>query len=387
MGMMDEAKIVEAEEGFQSLDDAVEPDQSGVKEDDSDKEQWQILLQENRQALAKDPRNVRLLLEVGEIAEAAGDIERATWAYKRAIRLEPDFASAYRNLGHLYERQGRKKAAADALQNYLRYADADVDESSTLSTLQELLGRDDEEISMMVDESPLLNLMARKWGELGLTPGEAIYLMDPENSSGREMMRYTLLDMVMRGVLEQDADHAVGKGELYGEVILQPHEVIFAKYFASYDDLIDLRRLARAVTRELSSRLDNYKSEYVRRTLEWKGFMQKETYRIGRVLPARRYVLTKKGVRASHRLRRLMKEAGRQIDRSVKNNPQQARAYFSEGGPAILLMESFPPGYFQEWIDTLEYIGLGPTVQRARSGLQRDSGDVVSEILKVIIGD
>jgi DNA-binding MarR family transcriptional regulator len=194
--------------------------------------------------------------------------------------------------------------------------------------------------------------------------------------------------MIMRGIFEQDGQNGVGRGEQYGQSELNPHERLFAKYFARYDDVIDLDRLTRAVERELGSRFDVYKTSYIREPLEKKGYIQKETHRVGGVLPVQRYVLTDKGNKASNELRRLLKEVKRQLDRTVKSNPQQASAYVSEGGPPILLMESYPASYFQEWLDTLDRIGLGPAVKRVRSRFQGSTtADLADEILKIILGN
>lgn len=383
---MDESQIAETEdiEVTPGNDRDLEP--AGVVQNDADKEQWLILLKEQRQALVKDPRNVHLLLELGETSEAAGDIDRAKWAYRRALRLDDGFAEAYRNLGMLYEKEGRTKQATEALQNYLSYAGDGADTEVIMNTLKNLTGSDDEDGSQHVGSAPHTSELNRKREELGLTPGEAIFLLDPENSSGREMMRYTLLDMIMRGIFEQDGQNGVGRGEQYDQSELSPHERLFAKYFARYDDVIDLDRLTRAVERELDNRLDVYKTNYIRAPLEKKGYIQKETQRVGGVLPVKRYVLTDKGNRASNELRRLLKDVKRQLDRTVKSNPQQASDYVSEGGPPILLMESYPASYFQEWLDTLDRIGLGPAVKRVRSRFQGSTiADLADEILKIIL--
>lgn len=352
-----------------------------------DIEQSKALLRERRLALAKDPRNVYLLTEVGELAEASGDLERAHWAYKRAIRLDPSFSDPYRHLGQLYEKEGRTKQAVAVLQNYLRHAGDDADIEPAIQSLRSMLGDEDEGTSELCEESPACKQFTRKWDELGLTPGEAIYLLDPENSDGREMLRYTLLDMIMKGVLELDEHHGVGRGEKFSDSELKPHEVVFAKYFSRYRDMIDLNRLTQTVVLELDSRFDLYKNNFVRRVLVEKGYIQKEPQRVGGVFPVQRYVLSDKGIRASHRLKRLLKKVGVQMDGTAKTNPQQTNAFVAKGGPAILLMESYPPGYFQEWLQTLDRIGLGPAIQKTKSGLlNATSSEIVDELVRTIFG-
>lgn len=385
---MSESEVAELGEVEEQKDanGGLESSISGLQQNDI--EQRKALLQEKRLALAKDPRNVHMLNEVGELAEAAGDLERAHWAFKRAIRLDPSYADPYRNLGQLYEKEGRTKQAVSVLQNYLRYAGDEADIEPAMQSLRSLLGDDDEDTSELCAESPACKRLTRKWDELGLTPGEAIYLLDPENSDGQEMMRYTLLDMIMKGVLELDEHFGVGRGEKFSASELKPHEIVFAKYFSRYRDMIDLDRLAQTVALELDSRFDLYKNDYVRRALVEKGYIQKESQRVGGVLPVQRYVLSDKGIRASNQLKRLLKEVGVQMDGTAKTNPQQANAYVAEGGPAILLMESYPPGYFQEWLKTLDRIGLGPAIQKTKSRLLKaTSSELVDEIVKSILGN
>jgi tetratricopeptide (TPR) repeat protein len=385
---MDESQIAEPEDIEVTPGNDRELERAIIDQKYADKEQLLIVLKEQRQAFTKDPRNVQLLLELGETAEAVGDIDRARWAYKRALHLDSGYAGAYRNLGILYEKEGRTKQAAEALQNYLSYAGDGADTEVVMNSLKNLTGSDDEDGSQPAESAPHASELNKKREELGLTPGEAMFLLDPENSSGREMMRYTLLDMIMRGIFERDGQNGVGRGEQYGETELSPHERLFAKYFARYDDVIDLDRLARAAATELDNRFDVYKTNYIREPLEKKGYIQKETQRVGGVLPVQRYVLTDKGNKASNELRRLLKDVKRQLDHTVKSNPQQASAYISDGGPPILLIESYPASYFQEWLDTLDRIGLGPAVKRVRSRFQGSTAaDLADEILKIILGN
>lgn len=346
---------------------------------------WQELLHERRLALAKEPRNVQLLNEVGELAEQAGEIDRAYWAYKRAIRIDPNYAISYRNLGQLYQSQGRTKHATAALQNYYSYAGDEADLDSTMQEFLGVAGDTGSQITQLCTESPICQKLTKKWGELGLTPAEAIYLLDPEDSSGREMMRYTLLDMIMRDVLEIDENSGVGRGETFDSSELRPHEKLYARYFSRFEDQINIDRLAGSVAIQLHRRFDQYKINYVRRSLVESGYIQEESHRVKGVIPVQRYVLTDSGQRAVNQLKRLMKKTGVQIDRALKSNPQQAKAFFKDGGPAILLMESHRSGYYKEWLEILDQIGLGSAVRRAGSRVQGSTAaNIAEEVIKAL---
>ena len=374
---------------FQEVDTAgSSPDRPELSAEDrqnAELYQWQELLHERRLALAKDPQNVQLLNEVGELAEQAGEIDRAYWAFKRAIRIDPNYAISYRNLGQLYQSQGRTKHATAALQNYYSYAGDEADLDPTMQEFLGIAGDTETQITQLCTESPTCQKLTKKWGELGLTPAEAIYLLDPENSSGREMMRYTLLDMIMRDVLEIDENSGVGRGEIFDSSELRPHEKLYARYFSRFEDQIKIDRLAGSVATQLHRRFDQYKINYVRRSLVEDGYIQEESHRVKGIIPVQRYVLTDSGQRAVNQLKRLMKKTGVQIDRALKSNPQQARAFFTDGGPAILLMESHRSGYYKEWLEILDQIGLGSAVRRAGSRVQGSTAaNIVEEVIRAL---
>ena len=242
-------------------------------------------LQKYRQLLAKDPRNVTLLNELAVAAEKAGEMERARWAYKRAIRLEPDYAPSYLGLGLLYRREGREGPASEALQKYIQWAD-DVDElPAALDALEELAGTDRVERSEIHQEAPGSSKLKRDWEELGLTPAEALMLLEPDDINGRQMMQYTLLDLIARGVLESDGGLRIGRGEHFEGAELSPHEALFAKYFSRISDYVDVDKLARAALAELGDRSDVFKDAYVRQSLLQKGYLELQTRRVMGLVP------------------------------------------------------------------------------------------------------
>jgi hypothetical protein len=84
-------------------------------------------------------------------------------------------------------------------------------------------------------------------------------------------------------------------------------------------------------------------------------------------------------------VKRLLKQADSQIDRSLNANPDQAKEYLTEGGPAILLLDEFPADYFQEWQATLEHMGFGPTADRLRDRARQSNWtELLNDILKSI---
>jgi len=346
------------------------------------------LVQELRRAVNEDPRNVELLVDLGKAAETTGDLDRARWAYRRAIRLDPGWGTAYLYLGRMYGQEGRTKPAVHALQNCLNYSTDDVERKEALADLKSMLGNDSDATTGSNFDAPERSALEEAWQDLDLTPAEALFLADPENSSGRQMMRYTLLDLAIRGILDMTDSDQVGRGDQYEESNLRPHEALFAKYFSRFDDYVEADRLSRAALSELDNRYDLFKQRYVFLSLVDKGYLEMETHRVWGLLPVKRYKLTDKGIRAQHKAKRLLKRTDDRISRSLKANPEGAKAYVSSGGPSILLIEEYPEGYFQEMQDKLESMGFGPTVNRLRDQARSsDQGTAFDRILKTILGE
>jgi tetratricopeptide (TPR) repeat protein len=365
------------------------------------------ILQQRRKQLAKDPRNVALLNELGQAAENAGDADRAVWAFKRAIRLDPDYAPSYRNLGLLYRGQGREEQAVETLQQYARRAGpgaqlpvemAGVVERKPAGTTgakapaQQATVRQGREtapkIARQVDETPIYNQLDKVWNELGLTPAEAMMLLDPENSNGISMMQTTLFDLVARGVLEADERLRIGRGEQYGKTALAPHEALFAKYFSRISDYVDVDKLARAALVELNNNSEVFKTAYVRGSLVKKGYLVPATRRIAGILPVPYAALSKKGAMARNRLQHLLVEADRHLARTLATDPQQASAYVDRGGPALLLVDGYPSQKFKQWHEMLTRMGFGPAMTKLKGKAQKSSlVAYIDDMLKALLGE
>ncbi len=71
------------------------------------------------QAIALDPSNPLLRIELGGIYYQLSQFDAAQTQFAEAIRLKPDFANAYYNLGHAYEAKGDNENALTAYQSAL----------------------------------------------------------------------------------------------------------------------------------------------------------------------------------------------------------------------------------------------------------------------------
>ncbi len=98
-----------------------------------------------QQAIALDPYNPQLYIELGGIYYQLGSFDAAQNQFQIAIRLKPDLANAYYNLGHTLE---AKNDLNGALQNYLAVRELvkankqDLSQiNSEISTLEKKIGQ------------------------------------------------------------------------------------------------------------------------------------------------------------------------------------------------------------------------------------------------------
>jgi hypothetical protein len=277
--------------------------------------------------------------------------------------------------------------AQEALQKYVQWGGDDADLPAGKQPTAPASETEDGEPSGTIKEPSIYVRLSQVWDEMGLTPAEAMLLLDPENSDGLTMMQYTLIDLLARDILASDGGLRVGRGEQYGRINLAAHEALFAKYFSRISDYVDIDKLARAALAELDDDGEAFKAAYVRASLLRKGYMEVETRRIAGLLPIQHAVTSTKGAMARNRLQRLLGEADRQLARSLANDPDQANAYVDKGGPALVLMDTYPSHHFKRWHDLLLRIGFGPAIKRVRTRASRTTfGGYVEEFLKELLG-
>jgi hypothetical protein len=99
-------------------------------------------------------------------------------------------------------------------------------------------------------------------------------------------------------------------------------------------------------------------------------------------------VLTQEGLRVMHQLRRQLKVSESQIRILVRRDPELARAYLSQGGAALLLLDENSDSLFQEWRPLLEALdsgnkGGGKLTERIDLGSRK----VIEEIVKSLSGE
>lgn len=94
-------------------------------------DQWTIAA--FKQAIALDPSNSRLRVDLGGVYFSLGDLESATDTFKRAIELKPGYANAYYNLAVAYREKEDYVRAYLALQQVLSLVPRDSEDYTKVS--------------------------------------------------------------------------------------------------------------------------------------------------------------------------------------------------------------------------------------------------------------
>lgn len=105
---------------------------------------------------------------------------------------------------------------------------------------------------------------------------------------------------------------------------------------------VEVEVYARAVIGETGS-LEGYLSEWVRAALVERGWVQAQRYRMLRLFPATRWVLTPAGVAAQGDLLWRVEYGNRELGQLVDDDPPRALAFAGLAGAAVLLMDDARP--------------------------------------------
>lgn len=102
------------------------------------------------QAIKIDPNNAETYHELGNVyAIFSGMYEKAIEAYKQAIRIKPDYAEAYRDFGYVYKQLNKHKEAIEAYKQAIRLRPdnvVDVEAYESLGDIYSELGMYEEAI-------------------------------------------------------------------------------------------------------------------------------------------------------------------------------------------------------------------------------------------------
>ncbi|WP_170188930.1 tetratricopeptide repeat protein [Geitlerinema sp. P-1104] len=107
--------------------------------------QWQACIETCEQALALQP-TASLYKLLGDVLQLTGRSSEARRSYREALRLRPDFAEVYGNLGNLYAQERQWPRAIECFQRALRYQPQRVALHCALAGVWEQVGNEIEAV-------------------------------------------------------------------------------------------------------------------------------------------------------------------------------------------------------------------------------------------------
>ncbi len=204
---------------------------------------------------------------------------------------------------------------------------------------------------------------------LNLTPAESLMIRDPEGCNVKEMMKFTLIDLLLKKVfkaevrqestgyiLESTVNNThISEGEYFSKIKLKPHEDVFTRIKLFSQGSLKLSIFAKELYRSVHFSFSKYKKNFVREPLFADGYFQKETKKFLFIFPYSKYILSEKGRITQTKIKKLLEE-GENLEKWVKNEPAHAKAYLSICGANILLLKKYDLKVIKEWTTALSKI-------------------------------
>lgn len=212
--------------------------------------------------------------------------------------------------------------------------------------------------------------MTRQKESLGLTPAESLMILDPEKDRGKEMMKFTLIDLLLRKALEVEVRQEkkgkvlkrdvkqtyIKRGEAYCKLALKPHEEAFCRPLESRESL-DLKDLAKEV-HETVKGFKGYRDNLVREPLAEQGYFGKEK-RKRLLIPYSKYTLTQKGQEVQQKMTHLIKEGEDNLEEWMSKDMAKAKAYLFACGANIFLLSNCDLETIRTWMKQLAGLESG----------------------------
>ncbi|KXX70888.1 hypothetical protein [Flammeovirga sp. SJP92] len=196
------------------------------------------------------------------------------------------------------------------------------------------------------------------------TPAQLLMLTQPKSISGKTLLRYSFIDLVLKGILtihkEMRLPHAtsseareytyVTRGINFDKHDYSYHQYLFIQAFQGGDYEYQLRALLRKVLKE-GGNSDGFKSQLVYKELRKAGYF-KRSFGLNEFNV---FFLTKKGKRARQEAATTLKQGNDFLCDLIKNDLEKATQYISEIGTNIVLLKC----YNDELIKELETVNHG----------------------------
>lgn len=183
---------------------------------------------------------------------------------------------------------------------------------------------------------------------LNLTPAESLIIVS-SMSSGNELMKITLMDLVLRKVLKVEVEERGSKSlnEHYKLIFIsegdctdfypKPHEKILIDLISNHSQL-ELKEFAE----KLLNRVDSvkYRDRCIRDNLVDRGLLRRQRKMLLSLIPHTSYVLTDGGLKIKDKIKILLDDA-KYLEKWVREDLGKAKAYLSVTGTHILLSDTY----------------------------------------------
>jgi hypothetical protein len=186
---------------------------------------------------------------------------------------------------------------------------------------------------------------------LDLTPAETLLLWKPKTASGRDLLKASLLSLVVRGIVRLDAQEVRGmfrtKRVLRVRLASMPRqspahvESLIEVVRAAEADGGTMDDLVRRARRAYGANLDRYRHDHVAPALIAHGLIEQK-----RLLLVRYYRLTPDGAAGQARIGNDVRKA-RELPELLASDPAQAAVVALGLGGTILLLPELKP-YFRK---------------------------------------
>ncbi len=182
------------------------------------------------------------------------------------------------------------------------------------------------------------------------TPAQTLILTKPVISSGKELMKYSFLDLIYRGVLKvykewrlphpNDARERlytfVSRGEHFQAYKSSYHQDPFVDPFKEDDYEYQVRFLVKKVYNEMGS-TSSFKSKKVYKQLKNEGYF---TTSLG-LKYLHLFFLNGQGSKLKRKFKNILEEAEESLPKFVNTKPEDAKKILTNLGSNVLLLKCF----------------------------------------------
>ncbi len=189
--------------------------------------------------------------------------------------------------------------------------------------------------------------------EPSLTAAEALVLLDPENSSGREAFKVTLLSLIAQGTLriEERVETHMEGAPTFNHVLIASvppnppaHVSAMLRTVKSALDHYGIVTVVGLARQEYGRNLNGFKDGYVVPALMARRLLKKDKKWLLGLIPLPSISLTASGETERRRLSQTMEQA-RTLPEMLKSHPERAVALVAALGGAIFLVSQLQSYY------------------------------------------